>query len=90
MQPMHVQLWCHAISLIAESALEGVARARSRCSAIGRNAMSSDLQASYSPLASVEQTRGSPPLQCSSQVSLHVRRSPLAARQANRSSCWRL
>ena len=41
-----LQLWCHAITLIAESALEGVARVRSRCSAIGRNAMSSDLQVS--------------------------------------------
>ena len=46
MQLAPVQLWCHAVTLIAESTLEGVARTRSRCSAIGRNAMSSDLQAS--------------------------------------------
>ena len=41
---MMVQLWCHAITLIAESALEGIARVKSRCSAVGRNFMSSDLQ----------------------------------------------
>ena len=41
---MMVQLWCHAIMLIAESILEGVARVKSRCSAVGRNFMSSDLQ----------------------------------------------
>ena len=39
-----VQLWCHAIILIAEVVLEGVSSIRGRCSAIGRNAISSDLQ----------------------------------------------
>ncbi len=54
---MLLQLWCHAITLIAESALEGVARVRSRCSAIGRNAMSSDLQANYSCIFGVVSAR---------------------------------
>ena len=41
---MSVQLWCHATALIAEVILEGVTRVKGRCSAIGRNAMTADLQ----------------------------------------------
>lgn len=35
-----MQLWRHAIHYVAEVILEGVARVKSRCSTIGRNAMS--------------------------------------------------
>ena len=35
------QLWRHAIHYVAEVVLEGIARVKTRCSAIGRNAMSS-------------------------------------------------
>ncbi|KAA6428997.1 MAG: hypothetical protein FRX49_01107 [Trebouxia sp. A1-2] len=37
------QLWRHAIHYVAEVVLEGIARVKTRCNAIGRNAMSSDL-----------------------------------------------
>ena len=36
-----LQLWKHAIRYVAEIILEGVAKLKGRCSAIGRNAMSS-------------------------------------------------
>lgn len=39
-----LQLWCHAIALLAEVILDGVSRIKGRCSAIGRNAMITDLQ----------------------------------------------
>ena len=35
-----MQLWRHAIHYVAEVVLEGIARVKSRCSTIGRNAMS--------------------------------------------------
>ncbi|DBA88301.1 TPA: hypothetical protein ACH3X1_016771 [Trebouxia sp. C0004] len=41
--PNLLQLWRHAIHYVAEVVLEGIARVKTRCSAIGRNAMSSDL-----------------------------------------------
>ncbi|KAK9839764.1 hypothetical protein WJX84_011037, partial [Apatococcus fuscideae] len=37
------QLWRHAIALVGEVVLDSIARVRSRCSAIGRNAMAMDL-----------------------------------------------
>jgi hypothetical protein len=46
-----LQLWCHAAALVAEVILDGISRAKGRCSAIGRNAMSADLQASASASA---------------------------------------
>ena len=36
-----MQLWRHTIHYVAEVVLEGIARVKTRCSAIGRNAMSS-------------------------------------------------
>ena len=45
-----LQLWRHAISLMADVILEGISSVRSRCSAIGRNTMSSDVQV---PLKSI-------------------------------------
>ena len=39
-----MQLWRHAIHYVAEVILEGIARVKNRCSAIGRNAMSAGLQ----------------------------------------------
>ena len=36
-----LQLWRHAIHYTAEVVLEGIAKVKTRCSAIGRNAMSS-------------------------------------------------
>ena len=38
-----MQLWRHAIALVGEVVLDSIARVRSRCSAIGRNAMAMDL-----------------------------------------------
>ncbi|KAK9817254.1 hypothetical protein WJX72_011915 [[Myrmecia] bisecta] len=38
------QLWRHAIAFTAEVILDGIAKVRSRCSAIGRNQMAADLQ----------------------------------------------
>eukprot|EP00891_Asterochloris_glomerata_P005698 jgi/Astpho2/5698/fgenesh1_pg.00079_%23_105_t len=38
------QLWRHAIHYMAEVTLEGVARIRTRCSAIGRHALSNDVR----------------------------------------------
>lgn len=38
-----VQLWMHAIRYVAEVVLEGISNIKGRCSAIGRNAMSSGL-----------------------------------------------
>jgi hypothetical protein len=42
----HAQLWCHAITLMGEIVLEGISRIKGRCSAIGRNAITADVQAS--------------------------------------------
>ena len=39
-----LQLWRHAIHYMAEVMLEGVARIRTRCSAIGRHALSNDVR----------------------------------------------
>ncbi len=38
------QLWCYAGALLAEVILEGVSRIKGRSSAIGRNAISADVQ----------------------------------------------
>ncbi len=40
-----MQLWCHAVQLLAEVLLEVISRIKGRCSAIGRNAIASDVQA---------------------------------------------
>jgi len=47
-----LQLWCHAIALLAEVILDGVSRIKGRCSAIGRNAMITDLQVKFPPFTS--------------------------------------
>ncbi len=39
-----VQLWCYAGALLAEVILEGVSHLKGRCSAIGRNTISADVQ----------------------------------------------
>lgn len=43
---MHMQVWHHALQFTAEVMLEGLARAgaKSRCTMMGRAAMSLDLQ----------------------------------------------
>ena len=38
-----LQLWRHAIHYMAEVVLEGIAQVKARCSAIGRNAMSTGI-----------------------------------------------
>ena len=52
MMGAHVQLWCHAVTLLAEVILEGITKIKGRCSAIGRNAITADVQAS-SDVASI-------------------------------------
>ncbi|BDA42201.1 probable Syndetin [Coccomyxa sp. Obi] len=47
------QLWCFAGTLLAEVILEGVSRIRGRCSAIGRNAISADVQEAMHALKSL-------------------------------------
>ena len=46
MASYHVQVWSHALQFTAEVMLEGLARAgaKSRCTMMGRAAMSLDLQ----------------------------------------------
>lgn len=50
---MWLQLWRHVVSSIGDAILDGFARNKGRCSAIGRNTMSADLQETVHALRSV-------------------------------------
>lgn len=45
-------MWRHALAAVGEAVLEGFARVKCRCSAIGRNTMSVDLQEAMHTLKS--------------------------------------
>lgn len=65
-----MQVWRHAIIACGEAMLEGFAKVRGRCSAIGRNTMSADLQEAVHTIRSL--APASPDISAALEASLRL------------------